>query len=439
MRSTQIQSGEREPSPLHVTMWRAKSSAIQADYYNKYIANFGNDPMGAAASALSNREIYDALKDERDLEYQSLEMWDEMHGSVYDNWRTENYQDVDSWAQDRINDQLNTIRDNLEILFQLEDNIEIELDLEGVENLNSAIRGSIAEVSNAIREYNQLTEEETDNKNPYEQAINRYFEEIYIPYAERISDLYDQLPEVGDSERQSLIYEKIKMVKNEYANSLAYIDGDYTTPFPNPLEFSWQGKDAEEQQIKRQQWITRPIEWMDLDQTQRLAQQNPDLQRYMPTSQADFAIYREYTLNKIRVDEAFENGEITRSQKRNTMDQMEEDLRRNLINQGRSGEVEMMDMTPYEKLMLSGLLPESLGIFAGEVRYTKQALEAAEESPGTVGGVDIVQPLYNAVEEAYYSDPHMKDTLNELGVNLEDTTNMDQFLPWLFFGYTLER
>lgn len=434
----QLESGERQPSPLHVTMWRARSAAIQSDYYNKFIAQFGNNPTEAAANALQNREQWKQLNDERSTSYQALEMWDEMHGAVYSKWREENYDDVETWAQDQINDRLNTVRDNLNILFELEDYMDIELDLEGIASLNGAIRGAIAEISNAIRDYNELTEE-TSSRNAYEEAINQYFEQVYIPYAQEISTLYDQIPEVGDSERQALIYEQIKFKKNEYAETFAYLNDDVTTPFPNPLEFSWQGKDEKERQVKMQQWVSRPLEWMDLDQSKRLLENNPALDGYIPSTRADFDIYQEYTLSKITLDEMFEANEITRTQHRNALDGLKENLMRGLAAQGRGKEVVMMTLTPYEKLELGGLLPENLGIFSDHVRYYKQALEVAEESPGTIIGRQIVAPLYDEVEAAFYADPDMRSTLQELGVNLQDKTAMDVFLPWLFFDYTGER
>lgn len=440
----QIEAGEREPSPLHVTMWRARSASIQADYYNKYISEFGGDPLTAAADALQNRSRYDELREERNQAYQALEMWDDMHGGVYDNWRTENYDDVETWAQDQINDRLNTVRDNMNILFELEDYLDVELDLEGIAGLNSGIRGAISEISQAIRSYNELTDE-VQQRNPYEEAINRYFEDVYIPYAQQISDLYDQLPEVADDERQSLIYERIKFVKNQYADTLVYLDGNTTVPFPNPLEYSWQGKSEEERQIKRQQWVTRPVEWMDLDQAKRILEVAPELEPYVPSSRGDFDVYRQFTMTKLQIEEMFENNEITRSERRKAVDNLEADLRQYLVNAGRGKEVVMMDLTPYEKLEVSGLLPDTLanfrvgdGILGDVVRYYKEVLEANEESAGTIVGRQVTQPLYDLVTHAYFTNPDMRDTLQDLGTNLKDSTlDLGAFLPWLFFDYGL--
>lgn len=433
----QIESGERESSPLHVTMWRARSTAIQSDYYNKFISTFGNDPMEAAAAALQNRQMYSELQDERDLAYQGLEMWDDMHGGVYDTWRDENYQDVETWAQDQINDKLNKVRDNLQILFELEDNLDIEIDLEGIANLNSSVRGAIAEISDAIDQYNALSDR-TITRNPYEEAINRYFQEVYIPYSDEISQLYDKLPEVADSERVSLVFEQIKLLKNDLAGTEVYLEGS-ETPFPNPLEYSWAGKPDEEREVKMQQWLSRPVEWMDLDQADRILDRAPQLQGYLPSQPADFDVYREYTLRKIEVDEMFEVNEITRSQRTKMMDYLETELHKSLIEQGRGNEIIFSQMTPYEKLELSGLLPKNLEYLGDQVRYYKQVLAQAEETPGTVQGRIIVEPILNEIETAFFSDPSIRETMQDLGINLFDDTNLDTFVLRLLFGYSGER
>lgn len=313
----------------------------------------------------------------------------------------------------------------------------IEIDLEGITNLNSSVRGAIAEISDAIDQYNDLSDR-TITRNPYEEAIHRYFQEVYIPYSDGVSKLYDQLPEVADSERVSLVFEQIKLMKNDLAGGEVYLDGG-DTPFPNPLEYGWQGKDDEERVIKMQQWLSRPVEWMDLDQSIRILDKAPQLQGYIPSDEGAFAIYRDYTLKKIEVDEAFEANEITRSQRTKVMKSLENNLHLGLIAQGRGNEIKMMEMTPFEKLEFSGLLPPNLEYLGDQVRYYKQVLAQAEETPGTVNGRKITEPLLNEVETAFYSDPLMRSTIQELGINLKDDTNLDTFILYLFFGYSGER
>lgn len=444
----QIEAGEREPAPLHVTTWRARSAAIQADYYNKYIARFGNDPHEAAANALNDRQQWQTLRDQRDVEYQALEMWDDMHGSVYDNWRKENINDVETWAEDRLNEKLFGIKDSLEVLFELEDNLEIEFDLQGVEDLNSTLRGAIAELSSLIRDYRGL-QDQVGQRNAYENAINQYFEEVYVPFSESISALYDQLPEAADSEKQSLIYEQIKFLKNQHAGSTVYLEGNTEVPFPNPLDYSWQGKSEEEQEVKMQQWLTRPLEWIDQDQALRIVESNPVLDEFLPTADSDFDIYRQYTLAKIDLDEQFEQDEITRSQRNKGIETLDERLNQALILNGREREVQFRDMTPIEKLELADKLPRELetlglpgtegGILTEWVRYYKQALDAAEESPGTVKGRRIWNPLWVRTEQAFYRNPGVRSAIQQLSVNLQDEDTLDQFIPWFYFGYTGER
>ena len=433
----QIESGEREPAPLHVTMYRAKSSAIQADHYNEYIAKYGSDPVQAAANALTDRLGWNALTDEKDQAYQALNMWDDMYGHVYSDWREENFT-TDNWAQDEIVDRLNAVRDNLAITLELEDNFDFEFDLERVGGLNTALKASIAEISNALRGYQNFAED-NDFRNPYEKAINDYFTDVYVPYQESISALYDQLPEVADSEAQSLIYEQIKIFKNNIAGTSVFLGGDTTIPFPSPLDYSWSGKTNAEKEIKIQQWVTRPLQWIDQDQSRRIADAAPAAAAYLPTADADFRLYREWTLNKLRIDEMLEANEITTGQAGKLRKQLEADFRLAMVEGGRGKEVQFLDMTPYERLELAGVLPAALGIFGPQVRWYKDDLAAREESAGTKVGRLVVAPLYDEVERLFYSDRSIREAIQQLGINLQDDDTLDNIMPWLFFGHRAER
>ena len=433
----QIESGERKTAPLHVTMWKARSSAIQADYYNEFIIKYGNDPVGAAAAALTDRGGWQEMNDDKDRAYQGLEMWDEMYGSVYSEWRQENFP-PDDWAQDETVKRLNKIRDNLSLALNLEDTFDFEFDLDRVNNLNNALKTSIAEVSKAIKAYTTFTDR-SDFRNPYERAINDYFEQVYIPYQEEVGALYDLLPEVADSEAQSLVYERIKLFKNQVSGSVVYLNDDTTIPFPTPLDYSWAGKTEEEQAIKVQQWVTRPLQWIDQDQALRIIERQPIMAQYLPTSDSDFDLYRQWTLDRLRVDEAFEAGEVKRGDARKLRDRLEEEFRLAMMAEGRGGEIEFLDMTPYDKLELSGELPAILGILAGEIRFTRETLAVNEETPGTINGIHMVAPLYNYVETLFYSDSAFRDAMQTLGINLQDEDTLDNIMPWLFFDYSGER
>jgi hypothetical protein len=433
----QIESGERITSPLHVTMFRYRSSAIQADYYNQFIAAFGNDPTQAAANALNNYSEYQALQDEKSLNYQAMYMQDDMHGGLYDQWQRERFQD-DSWSLETTVDNLNTIRDNLALVLELEDNLDVEMDLEGIKGLNTGLRAAMAEISKGIRDYEDTAEAE-NFRNPYEDAINRYFAEIYIPYQEGLTALYDELETKPDSEQQSLIYERIKLYRNEFSNSTFFLDGNTTAPFPAPMDIQWNRRSPEEQELKIQQWLTRPLLWLDQDSAQRIVERRPEMANFLPTTDEQFTIYREWTIAKETIGEMLEGNQITVGQQRKMLENLDNEMNRRLLTEGRDGEIIYMTMTPYEQLELSGALNPQLGMFGDYLRYYKQILEVEEESPGSTRGRVLVAPLYEYVKAAAYSNPDVMNALRDLGENLLDKTTLDNILPWLLFGVRSEQ
>jgi hypothetical protein len=428
----EVEAGDRVVAPLHIMMMRAQSSFIQANDYNKFIAKYGNDPMQAAAAALRDRQGFNELRAEKDIAYQALYMQDDMHGGLYDAWQKERFQD-DNWALEQVTDKLNTVRDNLGLLLELDESLDVELDLDGIKGLNTSVKAAIAEISNAIRDYNELSED-TSFRNPYETAIHRWYSEVYLPYQEGLTQLYDLLEERPDTERQSLVYEQIKLYRNEFANADTYLDGDTTIPFPSPLDYSWAGRSEEEKDIKRQQWLTRPIEWIDQDSALHIIEGMPMMAHFLPMTDADFEIYKHNAIAKVQVSEMLEFNQITPGQERKMLDALEEELRSKLIAAGRAGEVAFMDMTPYEKLTLAGVLPPELGIFAEQVRYYKEILAVRDVSALSTEGRPIVTPLFNEATSLAYADPNIMEIFRSIGENLLDKGTLDNILPWLFFG-----
>lgn len=427
----QIESGERVMAPLHVTMFKAKSSAIQADYYNQFAARYGKNPERAAAAALWDREGYQALQEERNLAYQILNMQDDMHGGLYDQWRQEQY-GGDSFEQ--AVEELRTIQDNLAILFELEADLDVEIDLEGIQGLGGSIRAAISEISTAIDQYEELGDAEDFDRNPFEAAIHQYFQEVYFPYKEGEAALYDELGEMTDQEQVSLQYERIKLYKEEAANTTYFLNNDTTTPYPSPLEYRWLGYTEEDRTVKAQQWMTRPVRWMDLDQSLRIIETNPLMSNFLPSDDQQFQVYRDWTLQDIEIEEMLEDNAITTGQATKLRDKIEEEVRVQLLAEGRAGEVAFMDMTPFEKLEVGGVLPPALGIFGDYVRYYKEALAAAGTSSGSIDGRQIVAPLYEHARMLAHSDPQVMEAFQQVGEDLFDRTNLDQIFPQIFFG-----
>lgn len=432
----QIESGERQAAPLHITVFRAKSAAIQADYLNKYISQFGTDPYQAAANALRNRGAYNELQDEKNLAYQALYMWDDMHGGLYENWQQERSQD-DSFSLDLIVENLNAVRDYLGLALELEDAFEYEIGLDDIPHLNQSLKAAIAKISDGIDAYRDLQDEE-GFRNPYEEAMHRWFEEVYNPYQEGLTALFDKLEERPDSERQSLIFEQVKLYRNEYANQNYFLDGNAIVPFPSPLEYQWAGRDEEEREEKRQLWLSRPLEWMDQDQALRIVEANPLMAALLPVSDEDFEIYRNYTLARITIDEKLEVNEITPHEATKMRKELKAQLRTDLITSDRGGEVLFMDLTPYEKLEVGNSLPPSLGIFGNYVRYYKDVLASHGITAGSTPARKILQEFYDFVKKEAANNPDLLEALIDVGGVIMDKATLDNILPYLFFGVRSE-
>jgi hypothetical protein len=434
----QIIAGERITAPLHVTMFRARSSAIQAEFYNEYVARFGNDPVEAAALALNDYQSYQELVDQRSDAYRAMYMQDDMYGGHYDEWQRDRAAD-DSFTLDQVQEQYDNIRDNLGIVLELEaeaDNTNLGLD--DIGDLRRSLKAAIAKINQSVRDYESLSERE-NFRNPFEDAVNNYFKEIYIPYQQGLSDLYDQLAENPDSEQQSIIYELIRIYRNDWQTSALYLSEDGTHPFPAPANIQWERRTDDEKALKITEWLTRPISWIDLEGVTRIVEQQPDMANYLPTDPDQFSIYRNWTLEKVKIDELYESQQITTGIREKILAELENQVRQQLTEQGRGGEVTFMDMTPYEKLELAGHLDPSLGIFGDWIRYNKEALNAAGITAASKEGRVLVNPLYERAKMEALANPRLMDALLQIGEDVYDTTALDRILPEFFFGVRQEQ
>ena len=205
------------------------------------------------------------------------------------------------------------------------------------------------------------------------------------------------------------------------------------------MDIQWNRRSPEEQELKIQQWLTRPLLWLDQDSAQRIVERRPEMANFLPTTDEQFAIYREWTVAKETIGEMLEGNQITPGQQRKMLESLENQMNSRLMAEGRSGELIYMHMTPYEQLELSGALPAQLGMFGDYLRYYRQILEVEEESAGSTRGRILVAPLYEMVKQAAYSNPDVMNGLRDLGENLMDKTTLDNILPWLLFGTRSEQ
>ena len=426
----QIKSGERITPPPVVTAIRYYQSSIPADFNVAYISRYGNDPTEAAAAALYDREGYRQLTDKRADQYMAIDMFDDMNGGVYEQWRKDR-KDPEDWALDRLIDRRRELQGALATLMELAEDEDATLDTEELREDVVTFRKAFALVGQSIRAL-QDDEELAKFRNPFEEAYYKYFEEYYIPYNEGLSALYDIKEGIIDSERAQLIYEEIRDYRNEATLEPVYIDG---VQFPNASDYHWTGKQEEEQESLRQVWLTRPLEWMDITQAQHILEAHPEMADYLPDTVDDYLIYHQMTVAKIIAKEQFEANEITSGDKAKINRAIDEELRRILVESGRSGEALFLDLTPFEKLQLAGELPIMLDTkeYTEWQRYYIEVLANEQKSADSIRGREIVFDFMQLLIRRTETDLAFRGVVVDLGQRLFDMEFVDQIFPKLFF------
>ncbi len=426
----QIKSEERITPPAFITAMRFYQSSIAVDFHNNIVARYGPDPVEAAAAAINDRGGYRELQETRSDAYMAIDMFDDMNGDVYAQYRKDQ-RGSDNWDVDRLIEKRRDLQTALSTLLDLADDDDGTIDADELREDAGTFRRALAIVGDSIRSL-QDDEELAKFRNPFEDAYLKYFTEYYRPYNEGLQDLYDQIGDTSDSERAQLIYEQIRDYRNEAMEEPVMIDG---VRFDNALDYQWSGKSPEEQEIKRQLWLTRPLEWMDLSQARFIIDNHPEVAQFLPSTPEAFLLYHQATIAKIVADEAFEATEITLGERTKIRKAINEELRIRLIEEGRSGEAFFLDLTPYEKLKAADVLPALLDTreYSEMQSYYIEVLTTEDKSADSQWGRETIAPFMTLLTERTEVDPIFYQVVRELGENIFDKSFFDQIFPMLFF------
>ena len=424
--------GDIVQAPLAVTLGRARSSHIQAEFYTTIQAEFGGDtPEETVANALNNWERYQEIVQDKNRAYDALFLEDDFMGGEYEEWL--NSRSDTDFALEKYQELDNQVRDSMTTLLQMEQELDETYELSEIQNLRSSIRGALSKLSDSINEWEDLAGEDNNFFNPFEQAMNRYWKEVYEPYSEEIGALYDSIDETFDSEERSLVFERIKILRNEYAGMQYTFEGS-NTPMPSPLDIQWMRKTEDEKTVFLRNRIKNPAQWLDLDAVTRILDVAPHLETFVPSSDRQMLIWQQYTLDKIRVDEAYEREQITSGERTKANAKLEENLRAQLMAEGRGDEIVWFDMYPIERLAAAGQLPGSLEYLVPEVRWYKQVLQANDVGANASKARQMLDPFYQQIKAQALQNPQLQQDLYELGSSLYDETTYDKLLPQLLFG-----
>lgn len=182
------------------------------------------------------------------------------------------------------------------------------------------------------------------------------------------------------------MFTEMRIWENRVATTPLYLTNrDGTSALvPNPLDYRAGNSEPGEQRVyANRNLITNP-RWNNLYDNQQLTEFYPRLAAFLPVELSDMEKYDRYDMQLLDVDQRWERGEISTSEKNEIKDALEEQFRQQLRTQGKPNEeFFMMDATPAERLHYAGVLNEwpLLTQYAAAVREQMDAAIAADESP----------------------------------------------------------
>jgi hypothetical protein len=432
----QIRSGERKPVPLDVAVQRHLHAGIESDYWIDFVNNFGNDPEEAVSRALDNYHIYSELQDERYGAKDALFVSDDLHGADYLDWLESRSSDDDTYASTE--EALDRVRDNYDAL---QDILDFEADstmtAAEVREHRKIIKTTLARFSEVIDEL-EGPKDPSENawKNPYELAMNEYWTTIYAEYEKSTDSIWDAIGESKDTEEKSLLFENLKMAVNDWAGTRHTMFGREDITYPSPLDVKWQRKTDDEKRAFVLKQSTKPLEWLNLDDVERIMSFAPaDAASFFPKDRQQMEIYTRWTVAKNEIEEMSEKGLITESERRKMQDEAEASVHSYLMESGREDELTYMNLWPIEKLHVLNLLPEELSAYMPQVRFIKETLAAEGRGPRSKVGDQLLIPLYTEMQNRAYAEPAFGTMLEDLGLTLFDEGSYDGIPPKLIVGY----
>jgi hypothetical protein len=363
-------------------------------------------------------------------------MQDDMHGGDYLRWLEErgNHGDDAYESVENFQEKQRDYMDTLGAMLELE--LDSSLNASEIQEFRNNIKTSMAKLSDLSRELNPEDDAALRWKNPYEIATRAYWDTHYKEFNDAIGPIWDAIGESKDSEETSLLFENLKMEMNNWAQKRRTIPGmreDIT--FPSPLDVKWNRKTEEEKRAFALKRATLPLEWLNLDDVERIMSFAPaDAGSFLPQSKEDMEIYSRWTIEKNRISELKESGQISSSDETKMHNAIEEQVHTYLLERGRADEVQYMGMLPIERLYVMGMLPPELEFVMPEVRFIKESAAAAGKKIGSTAVEPMRVALYDAIKNRAMTDPAFGNMLSDLGLTLFDEGSYDVIPPKLIEG-----
>ena len=422
----QIEDGSRQPFAPHVNLQRVLRAHVTASREAQILETYGDDPYEAAGSVLSNWFDYkENVLTPAEEAYDYLDLYDDfnMDGDYAA------YRDIVTGAVD---DEVTLQTELRRKAIALQDAIDDLEDLvpslydgaEGVEyakNL-SAISANIGDLAEQLGNDFQTL----GIQNEREKVMSWFFTSQVAPYYERIGSVFEQLDKVSSDTEASMLFDQLRIINDSYGTQTIY-NGKV---LPSLQDWRWGRLSPEEQDLKLQEWIGQPVEWLDADAISRVIVEYPMLKDRLPSTQGAYKLMVNYGKAQDRINELAsfdpDTGQpyLSEGDRRKAQDALEGQLYQQALNGGLGPMLEFMNMWPIERYGEAGLLPPSVEVMAGKAASLRDALQAAGKTPGQSDIVrNIIDPLYVEHVQAMRSDPVYAVFFRTVGRDLFDETD----------------
>jgi len=393
----QMESGDREFFEPEVFMHRTQRQALANDRETAIIEKYGNDPDAAVQAILDDGAGYAALVDEFDMQFEAMEFLDKyLYEGRYENFRTESLDDLTLFgAVDRDIRERRQEADNLLQILE-ESNSMSDTDIARV---NAAYQNTLAAANEAVERREDMVERDEIWLNPREQVMDRYYDMSDEFYKAR-SDYFAELETVEDSAQRGAVFDKIRILENEWYTTKRTIEGwsGDDVVVPPPLLRSWNRKTQGEKQTAILRMVAKKPEWLNLLEANILVAESPDFEKLIPDTAEEMDIYDRASREIDRIIERAKRFPVEISPyKRDLMiDEIEERRDQLLVARGRGAEIRYRDAVPLQQLAMGGILPASLAPILLQVNQVLAELRAQEKTPGTdVGRIAFLRLTSN--------------------------------------------
>jgi hypothetical protein len=419
-----LENTDRKAFKPEVWQYRYMATAAAVDREVDIINAYGTDPDVAVVEILRSYEAYRGVVEPHNQKIAALDFIDEqVFNGEYAAWQTR--EGLDSLSQYKlVKDKLSNTRQEVENLIDLLEYSELSPDEE--RKIRGYLNSAIREVESAVLDLRGQSADNSAYMNPLEQNLASYFLEVATPYWDGRNQIFNELDGVTNSIDRSMIFDMVRMYDNNHFSSRHEIAGvlsDKRVQVPNEMVRAWNGKPQEERQERILRLVGKKPEWLNLFETNILAQEDKNMFLSLPTTQKQVEIYDQATIQKQGIKlYALENPEdMSGSERDKLIGEVDDSLEAWLLDNGRGQEVTYRQALPIERLQMAGLLPRSMESMMPFVNQVLEQLKAADKSPTSEAGRVAFLALVEWLEDRYYVlHPQAEKDLDMLGLVIYD-------------------